>query len=865
MTQALERGGGLYEILGVAQKASVDEVKKAYRQKAVQYHPDKNIGDEAAAEVFKQINHAHQVLTDPAKKTTYDRTCGSDAAKFCAGLYKSSNFQDMNDARKTREQELYRKRASRQAVFQGETRRTGSSMPDAQREYWKARDKEREREMAAKIAREKEELRSGEMERQRYVDLARQRAEEGRRRESERAANKSRQIEAERERAQWEEAKKREKAACERQRQEEARKRELERQLFRHQKQAEKLREQKVFEDQARLETEKSDAVASLLSSEQTDRKTIGTEQGKTRKAAVEQFRATRAEVAHREELCGVEGAETLARAAVAGSEAAEFRLRGAEGAEAVARDGAKTAEYCSRRVLLSDLSALLLYWARCYQTRQSYAASHIAGRQQISSAEASERLFVSVLHGEIRDRLAVEDTHAQLSHCVRTMAERELSRLHETADLSARESRGREAVEADRKRWLDCDGFFGWAEVRLRTREADERAGVWRAWRLGLEESDAHKRVAARKKLEAIELQRVRSEHASFRSRLEEAELALRVARRESDDLRHQLDGTRALAARADQLAGENERLKAENRALLAQQQQLLHPLQQQQRGLGESERLRAETRALAQQQPQLRGLDRGAAPASPEERLDFVRVSSSGKTPCDDRAQQGSPSPLADRSKKRCFSATRGSPAATPLFEHSLSSHGAGGAAPTRKRSLSNRPGAAAREGGGVCSPVVGRTVSTSPAANVRRSTSGKPSRRRTSVHAGVKSPKNAVKRVGSVVITRTASFDPPAPADLSQTARSPSASSGSKAKRKVLRTSSVSLSRRSDGGDRSDSNLSATPTTTATTPHRTSLTSVLHDAPRRLDDHTFTSPVKTPPRHVLSFSQFNNARDY
>jgi molecular chaperone DnaJ len=62
-----------YKVLGVERKASADEIKKAYRKLARQYHPDKNPGDAKAEERFKQISQAHDVLGDPDKRKEYDR------------------------------------------------------------------------------------------------------------------------------------------------------------------------------------------------------------------------------------------------------------------------------------------------------------------------------------------------------------------------------------------------------------------------------------------------------------------------------------------------------------------------------------------------------------------------------------------------------------------------------------------------------------------------------------------------------------------------------------------------------------------------------------------------------------------------
>jgi molecular chaperone DnaJ len=86
----------LYDTLGVSKSASAEEIKKAYRKLARQYHPDRNPGDASAEEKFKEVQHAYDVLSDDEKRKQYDRF-GSQNGRPGAGPQNVNvDFGDFN-------------------------------------------------------------------------------------------------------------------------------------------------------------------------------------------------------------------------------------------------------------------------------------------------------------------------------------------------------------------------------------------------------------------------------------------------------------------------------------------------------------------------------------------------------------------------------------------------------------------------------------------------------------------------------------------------------------------------------------------------------------------------------------------------
>lgn len=113
--------GNYYEMLGVTKNASSAEIKKAYRTLAIKYHPDRNLGNKAAEEKFKDINEAYEVLSDQTRRVQYDQSINRKNFINKTGL---GNFGRNNTAEKTNTENRSRSRVESEDYRPGTTKRT---------------------------------------------------------------------------------------------------------------------------------------------------------------------------------------------------------------------------------------------------------------------------------------------------------------------------------------------------------------------------------------------------------------------------------------------------------------------------------------------------------------------------------------------------------------------------------------------------------------------------------------------------------------------------------------------------------------------------------------------------------------------
>lgn len=126
----------LYQDLGVPKTATADEIKKAYREAAFKYHPDRNAGDAIAEEKFKKINAAYSVLGDETKRAQYDRYGADTTNPYGAQANYGQNYGNTSYGYTDPFEEFFRAaRQAQQEQYQQQARYSTNANNNAQQNY----------------------------------------------------------------------------------------------------------------------------------------------------------------------------------------------------------------------------------------------------------------------------------------------------------------------------------------------------------------------------------------------------------------------------------------------------------------------------------------------------------------------------------------------------------------------------------------------------------------------------------------------------------------------------------------------------------------------------------------------------------
>jgi curved DNA-binding protein CbpA len=188
MASSLERSRRVYQALDLPDHSPLDVVKRAFKELALRYHPDKNLADPTATERFQEIHAAYTVLSNAERKAAYDSTLRSydlfssssaspsAATRSFTGASSSTLYDELSSFRAAR-------RASSNSRAAPAKEPKESQYTAEQTEFFRMRAKERERELYRRMEREKEEARQRELDKFKQAQEDRLREDERRRRE----------------------------------------------------------------------------------------------------------------------------------------------------------------------------------------------------------------------------------------------------------------------------------------------------------------------------------------------------------------------------------------------------------------------------------------------------------------------------------------------------------------------------------------------------------------------------------------------------------------------------------------------------------------------------------------------------------